>query len=228
VGLNTRRQVKAIAIDLDGTLVDSLPDLVAAANRMLEDLDLAPMDPQSMRGFVGNGIGVFVRQALQTRYGAGTSDGIFDIAFEKFKFHYSQNLSALSKPYPGVLDGLEKLKEIGYRLACVTNKIHAFTYPLLRDTHLLPYFDLVISGDRVTKKKPDAEPLLHTCHMLQIQPDELLMIGDSANDTVSARAAGCPVFCVPYGYHNGELCDLDHDGIIDSLLDTADRITLKI
>jgi phosphoglycolate phosphatase len=130
-----------------------------------------------------------------------------------------------TRPYPGVLDGLSALRENGFRLACITNKAEAFTLPLLRATGLLEFFDLVLSGDTLPKKKPDPMPLLHACKQFNIEPGEMLLIGDSLNDSQAARAAGCHIFCVPYGYNEGrDVRELDCDAVVPSLYEAAKLI----
>ena len=116
------------------------------------------------------------------------------------------------------MEGLAALRESSFRLACITNKAEAFTLPLLRATDLLGYFNIVLSGDSLPKKKPDPMPLLHACEHFDIAPHEMLLIGDSLNDTQAARAAGCHIFCVPYGYNEGrDVRELDCDAIVSSL-----------
>jgi phosphoglycolate phosphatase len=118
------------------------------------------------------------------------------------------------------------LKKTGYRLACITNKAEKFTVPLLKDTGLFDYFELILSGDSLPKRKPDPLPLLHACERFGITPDRMLLIGDSLNDTQAARAAGCHVFCVPYGYNRGRhVSELDLDAVVDSLLAATRLIT---
>ena len=120
---------------------------------------------------------------------------------------------------------MKALKQAGYKLACITNKAEKFTLPLLKDTGLFDYFDMVLSGDSLPKKKPDPLPLLHACEKYGIQPTELLLIGDSLNDAQAARAAGCHVFCVPYGYNRGrDVKELDVDAIVPTILDASKLI----
>jgi len=136
------------------------------------------------------------------------------------------NVSLYSRTFPGVVEGLQALRAMGVHLACITNKAEAFTIPLLRDTGLLDYFELVLSGDTLPKRKPDPLPLLHACKHFGVEPGELLLIGDSLNDTQAARAAGSPVFCVPYGYNRGRpVAELDLDAVVPSLLEASKLIT---
>lgn len=209
---------RAVLVDLDGTLLDTAPDLARAANRMRADLGLAPLPVERLRDFVGNGIPRFVKRALTDAPDSEPDDALFDRALPRFEHHYGADLATESRPYPGVEDGLRALRGAGFRLGCVTNKAQAFTLPLLRETGLLAFFELVVSGDTVARKKPDPMPLLYACEHLGVAPAEMVLIGDSANDTRAARAAGCPVLCVPYGYRGGLPVDkLDCDGIISGL-----------
>jgi len=136
-------------------------------------------------------------------------------------------LTRASHPFSGVVSTLRILRERGFKLACVTNKPARFTEPLLDGLALSGYFDLILSGDSLPRKKPDALPLVHSAQVFGIDCANLLMVGDSPVDTGSARAAGCPVFCVPYGYR-GTLAvqELDCDAIVPTLPDLLDLIRI--
>ena len=219
--------VAAIAFDLDGTLVDTLPDLHEAANRMLADLGRPSVAESAVRAYVGDGVDRLVKRLL-----TGDSDGEpdaarFDRAGNAFRSHYAKVLSRASRPFPGVVEGLQEMRRRGLRLACITNKPAGFTHPLLRDIGLTPYLDLVLSGDSLPRKKPDPLPLLHCAQIFGVPASRLLMIGDSPNDTRAARAAGCPVFCVPYGYRGTlGVHELDCDAIVPALLDSMKFIEI--
>jgi phosphoglycolate phosphatase len=214
--------VKAVTIDLDGTLLDTIPDLAAAANMMLAELGRPPLDIELIRTFVGKGIPRLVERTL-----AGGVDGVPDPALMAralpiYERHYVEVNGRHTTLYPGVKEGLDRMREQGFPLACVTNKSARFTLPLLDKIGLAPYFRTVVSGDTLVRKKPDPDPLLHAATVLEIAPGDMLMIGDSLNDTQAARSAGCPVFCVTYGYNEGhDVRDLDTDALVDSLLDAA-------
>ena len=215
-------RVSAVTIDLDGTLLDTIPDLAAAANMMLEELGRPPLPLETIRTFVGKGIQNLVERTL-----AGDIDGGADAesvarAMPIYEKHYMAVNGRHTTIYPGVKEGLDKLKALGLPLAVVTNKSGRFTLPLLDEVGLAPYFETVVSGDTLARKKPHPDPLLHACKALDIAPREMLMIGDSLNDTQAARAAGCPVFCVTYGYNEGhDVHDLDTDAIVDTLVEAA-------
>lgn len=219
-------EIKAIAFDLDGTLVETLPDLHEAALRMLAQLGLPAVAESVVRAYVGDGVDRLVKRLL-----SGTTDGepegaTFEQAAQAFRSHYAAVLTRASHPFSDAVATLQALRDRGFKLACVTNKPARFTEPLLAGLALTGHLDLVLSGDSLARKKPDPLPLLHVARSFGIAPARLLMVGDSPADTGAARAAGCPVFCVPYGYR-GRLAvqDLDCDAIVPTLSDLLDLIT---
>lgn len=213
--------VLAVALDLDGTLLDTLPDIAVAAQRMLQHLGRAPVDERTVRSYIGNGIPRLTKRLL-----TGTRDGepepeLFAQALRLFEENYSHALSERTRPFPGVAEGLLRFRSQGLGLACITNKAEAFTLPLLEATGLRGWFAVVVSGDSLAQKKPDPLPLLHCARVFGIEPAQLLVVGDSEADVQAARAAGCPVFCVSYGYSAREVQDLNCDAIVDSLIEAA-------
>lgn len=214
--------VRAITIDLDGTLLDTIPDLTLATNTMLEELGREPLDPALVRTFVGKGIPRLVERAL-----AGDIDGVADAALMSqalpvFERCYSEVNGRHTTIYPGVEEGLDAMHALGIPLACVTNKSTRFTLPLLDMVGFSSHFQHVVAGDTLPRKKPDPAPLLHASASFGIAPRDMLMIGDSLNDTQAARAAGSPVFCVTYGYNEGvDVHTLDADAVLGSLLEAA-------
>ncbi len=223
------RRFRAVLLDLDGTLLHTAPDLAAAANRMLGELGLSPRAPEELATFIGKGLPVLVHRAL-----AGTLDGVaeralFERALPIFERCYAEESGRRAEPYPGVVDGLERMRALRLPLGCVTNKAGRFTQDLLERTDLARFFDCVVSGDTVAQRKPDPLPMLHACERLGTRAAETLVIGDSLNDVQAARAAGCPVWCVPYGYNEGRpVSELDCDAVVDSLLDAARLIERAI
>ena len=214
--------VRVVLLDLDGTLLDTAPEIAAAAADMLSELGLDPVDPLRVREFIGKGIPHLVRRTLEASLGRAPDERRVGSAMEGFFFHYAKRNGRMSKPYPGVLEGITELRAKGFALACVTNKTAQFTIPLLEATGLAGFFPVVVSGDTMPKKKPAPDPLLEACRRLGIPALEALMIGDSRNDALAARAAGCPVLLVPYGYTEGEdVQGIDCDGIVPSLLHVA-------
>ena len=217
--------IKAVMIDLDGTLLDTASDLAAAANMMLRELGRAELPLETIQSYIGKGIQKLVKRSLTGSLDDEPDVELFDKAMPIYERDYAKTLCIDTRPYPGVIEGLNTLREADFRLACITNKAQAFTLPLLRATGLFDYFDIVLSGDSLPKKKPDPMPLLHACTHFNILPHEMLLIGDSLNDAEAARAAGCHVFCVPYGYNEGrDVRELDCDAIVTSVYDATKLI----
>ncbi len=207
-----------ILIDLDGTLVDTVPDLAHAVDVMMRELDMPERGEPSVRQWIGNGAERLVRRALIDRLDGEPDEALFRRAYPIFLQAYESNVCELSRPYPGVLAGLAFLKQAGYRVGCVTNKPARYTEPLLQALGMFDDFDIVISGDTLTRQKPDPEPLLHAARFFGVAPEDALMIGDSINDVRAARAAGFAVVCVPYGYNHGhDIRDANPDVVIDTL-----------
>lgn len=218
--------IRAAIIDLDGTMLHTAPDFHVAVNRMRSELALAPLDIGTITHFVGKGTENLMRRVLGVDYGPQEVEQHFPTALASYEKHYHAINGEYSSVYPGVREGLEALKSKGLRLACVTNKPIAFAVPLLDKAGLRPYFDLVYGGDSLPKKKPDPYPLLKVCADFGLQPAQVVAIGDSSNDAQAARAAGCKVLNVPYGYNHGEpIHNVDSDGIVSTLLDAADLIS---
>jgi phosphoglycolate phosphatase len=218
--------VRAVMIDLDGTLLDTIPDLAFAANMMLQELGRPTLPEALIRNFVGKGINNLIERTL-TGSMDGTPDAeLFRQALPIYDRCYTAVNGKYTTMYDGVQDGLDELREQGYPLACVTNKSERFTLPLLDYVSIAHYFKIVVAGDTLPQKKPDPEPLLHACDKLGVEPGEMLMIGDSLNDAQAARAAGCPVFCVTYGYNEGhDVRTLDVDAIVTSLASAISLIS---
>ena len=231
--MNTNRvsfplAVEAVVIDLDGTLLHTAPDLAEAANRMLAEMRLEPISEALIKTFIGNGVSRLIKRVLTRSMDGDPDAALFAQAQPIYEKHYQKVVSLNSKPFPGVVEGLQAMKQAGYRLACITNKAAKFTIPLLKDTGLHDSFELILSGDSLPKRKPDPLPLLHVCEKFGVTPDKMLLIGDSLNDTQAARAAGCHVFCVPYGYNRGgDVHDLDLDAVVGSLLEASTLICKK-
>ena len=219
------RGIAAVMIDLDGTLLDTVPDLAAAAERMLAALGLQACSQAQIRSFVGKGIPNLVARCLQASAGAGRAPSLQAEALALYQDFYFEESGRRSRVYPGVLEGLAQLRAMRLRLACVTNKAARFTLPLLAQKGLASWFELVVSGDTLARKKPDPMQLAHICDRFALAPGEVLLIGDSVNDALAARAAGCPVVCVSYGYNEGaDVRDLDCDAIVDSLSEAANLV----
>lgn len=218
-------KVAGVAIDLDGTLLDTLPDIAEAAGRMLEELGRPRADLPTVRSYIGDGIPRLTKRLLTGTRDEEPDPALFEAALPAFQRHYRDTLTATTRPFPGVVAGLERMRAAGLRTACVTNKAIAFTEPLLIATGLRGLLDLVVGGDSLPRKKPDPLPLRHIAERFGLSPSQLLVIGDSANDSEAARAAGCPVVLVSYGYTGGkDVRDLDADAIVDDLVEAASLI----
>ncbi len=218
--------IRAALVDLDGTLLDTAPDLASAANAMLDELGMQRLDPGQVRDFIGKGIRALVRRCLASAGGQSPNDSLYESALELFAQHYERLNGSSSTPYPGVEEGLAAMKSRGLRLACVTNKASRYTDPLLASSRLAGYFDQVVTSDRAGRRKPDPEPFLFACRALGVSPPEAAVIGDSANDAEGGRAAGCRVLLVPYGYREGQdVRSIECDGIVASLIDAANLLS---
>lgn len=209
-------QFESVTFDLDGTLLDTVPDLHEAARRTLAELSLPPRAEDEIRNFVGQGVGVLVRRCLDGL--APSDEAALAAAVVVFQRHYAAVNGQRSRLFDGVREGLEAWRATGLPLAVVTNKPAAFTLPLLEATGLAPYFSVVVCGDSTPHRKPHPAPLWHACDQMGTDPAANLHIGDSRHDIETARNAGCTVFCVPYGYNEGEvLRGKDCDALVESL-----------
>ena len=210
-----RQDLDAVIIDLDGTLIDTLGDFAEALNRTLAELRLPAIARAPIERMVGKGSEHLIRSVLAHQ---GADAALYDRAWSAYQRHYLEINGQHSDLYPGVLEGLQRLHDAGLPLACLTNKPTAFARPLLQAKGLDGFFDHVFGGDAFERKKPDPLPLLRTCEALGTAPARTLMLGDSSNDAAAARAAGCPVVLVTYGYNHGEpVRTVDADHFIDTL-----------
>ena len=216
---------RAVLIDLDGTLVDSLPDIACATNAMREELGLTSLSVRQIASYVGKGVDVLVHRALTETMDDPAPADAFERGKQSFNLHYSQVNGNESRVYPGVQQALEDLRGKRIPLACVTNKPRSFTLQLLERTELKAAFAAIVSGDDTQQKKPHGEPMLHACRLLGVAASDATVIGDSENDVLSARAAGCHVIVVETGYNEGKpVADLNADAIVPTLLHAAHLI----
>jgi len=215
------QKIRSVSFDLDGTLLDTVPDLGLACNQMLADLDEEPYDMPSISTFVGQGVGHLVERCL-SRNGPPSPERLAD-GLDRFRTYYAEVNGKGSVFYPGVQEGLVEWQALNLPMAVVTNKPGTFTLPLLERMGLHDIFSVVVSGDTVINKKPHPEPILHACCELGNEAAEYhLHIGDSQHDIAAAHAAGCSVWCVPYGYHGGKVpCADDCDELVPDLLSAA-------
>ena len=226
--------VKAVLIDLDGTMLDTAAEIAASANAMLQEFGLPQLAQQALTDFVGKGAASLVERALiasQSKVpNAKTTNQNAAVpslaqAMPVFLRHYDHINATIATAYPHLIDGLSTMRSKGLRLACVTNKPYALAIKLLQDFALIEHFDFTIGGDQMLRKKPDAWPMIEACRRLGVQPQEAIAIGDSDNDALAARAAGMPILLVPYGYRSGQAIDeIDCDGVVSDLRDAAQRL----
>lgn len=213
---------RAVLIDLDGTLLDTAPDLAAAVNAMRKEMQLPELPEERVAAFVGKGAEVLVHRSLTGELDGKASEEKFNCGREAFYRHYRRFNGLAAQLYPGVAEALDNLRAKSLPLACVTNKPREFTLVLLERVGLLESFSAIVAGDDTVRKKPDAEPMLLACRQLAVDPRESAAIGDSANDVAAARAAGCHVIAVETGYNEGmPASELKADVIVPTLLDAA-------
>ena len=208
-----------VLIDVDGTLVDSVPDLAWCVDEMLKQLGMEPHGEAEVRNWVGNGVIRLVERALTKDLDGYPDSALFDKGMPIFNALYSVHHSDRSTLYPGVKEGLEYLHSCdNLHIGCVTNKAEQFTIPILKALGIHDDFEIIICGDTLEKKKPDPMPLLHACTQLDVLPESSLMLGDSKSDVKAARAAGFDIICMSYGYNHGEdIRNYDPDKVIDSM-----------
>lgn len=212
------KKPQMILIDVDGTLVDSVPDLTYCVDEMMKALGRPVHGEAKVRNWVGNGVERLVRRALIGRLDGEPDEADYQRAYPIFLDLYAENTSKRSRLYPGIREGLDYLKAAGYNLGCVTNKAAQFTEPLLRDLDVADDFSIIVSGDTLPQKKPDPAPLLHAARFFGVDPARALMVGDSVSDVKAARAAGFQIVCMSYGYNHGEDIRKSHpDAVIDAL-----------
>ena len=210
--------VRGVIVDLDGTMVDTLGDFEAALNRMLAELDLPPVSRALVERTVGKGSEHLIRSVLEHQLALPQVNALMEPAWRIYQRHYLEINGAFSDVYPGVLAALQQWQGSGLQLACLTNKPLDFARPLLKAKGLDVFFAQVFGGDSFERKKPDPLPLHKTCEALGTLAAQTLMVGDSENDGLAARAAGCPVVLVSYGYNHGRpIREVDADGYVDSL-----------
>lgn len=217
-----------VLIDVDGTMVDSVPDLAYCVDQLMKALGRPLHGETRVRNWVGNGVERLVRRALVGQLDGEPPEEDFLRAYPIFVDLYAAHTSARSRLYPGVRAGIDWLKSAGYRLGCVTNKAARFTLPLLRDLGVRDDFELVVSGDTLPVRKPDPGPLLHAARHFGVAAGEALMVGDSVSDVRAARAAGFQVVCVSYGYNHGvDVRTAQPDAVIDSLVELSGLLPAK-
>lgn len=212
-----------VLFDLDGTLLDSVPDLALATDQMLQALGRPAAGEERVRSWVGNGAAMLVKRAvtgLQEPSDTELDHALFDQALQLFLDYYGKCCASKSQLYEGVMEFLQYLQADAVTMGLITNKPIGFTEPLLELFQLQQYFTIVLGGDSLEQKKPDPLPLNHAMQQLQVTPEQTLMVGDSRSDIHAARAAGCPVVAVSYGYNHGEPVSIyQPDRVVDNMLE---------
>jgi phosphoglycolate phosphatase len=207
-------RIRAVILDLDGTLADTAGEIAIALNRTLAEEGRAPLELPEVAALVGRGVRTLIERA-DAKTGGGLA---VDAAILRFEVHYAQTIATEAALYPGTAQGLQRLREAGVPLAMATNKPRVFTQLLLERFALAETFAAVVCGDDGIVRKPAGDMLLAACAAMKTAPAASLMLGDSGNDVRAARAAGCPVWCVPYGYTEGrEVAELGADRIVASI-----------
>jgi phosphoglycolate phosphatase len=219
------KRPEMVLIDVDGTLVDSVPDLAFCVDEMLKQLDMPTRGEASVRHWVGNGVERLVKRGLINALDGEPDEALYEKALPIFRELYAENTSKRSCLYDGVKEALEFLVTTGVKIGCVTNKASEFTLPILKDLGISQYFETVLCGDMVERKKPDPQPLLQSAEKLGVSPAASMMLGDSMSDVKAARAAGFSIICMSYGYNHGEdIRDYHPDAVVDSMAEIKDLV----
>ena len=209
-----------IVFDLDGTLVDSAPDLAYSVDALLAAFNRPAVGPATVRGWIGNGVSMLVKRAFTGEMWPKQDPKELQKALSQFDLIYSENLCRRSSLFNGVREGLTELRAMGFHTACLTNKHSRYTLPILEQLGITEYLDYIGCGDQFSRQKPDPLPLLKTAEVFRLPPNRCLMVGDSETDVQAARAAGYAIVCVPYGYRSCEHVDgLGADAVIASIAD---------
>ncbi len=217
-----------VLIDVDGTLVDSVPDLAYCVDEMLIQLDMQPHGEDAVRNWVGNGVIRLVERGLTNDLDGHPDPALFNKAMPIFNDLYAVHHSDRSSLYPGVEEGMQFMQQASnLKIGCVTNKAEAFTIPILKNMGIHDVFEIIVCGDTLEKKKPDPLPLLYAAEQLGVSPEQSLMLGDSKSDVKAARAAGFSIICMSYGYNHGiDISNYDPDAVIDSMAELTHLLDL--
>jgi len=223
---NTPFRVESLLFDLDGTLIDSIPDITRATNSALTALNLPAANQDDLRSWVGNGAAILIKRALTDQVDGEPDPILFKKALALFFDYYIEEVFVESTFYPDVTETLENLKARKFKIACVTNKPMQHTQALLKQSGIKSLFDYIVAGDTLTAKKPDPAPLLYACDKIGVPPRKSIMVGDSINDIQAAKNAGIPSIGLTYGYNHGiDLSQnradilIDHFSLIQKLVE---------
>ena len=210
------RPYAAYLFDLDGTLIDTAPDINVALNHSLQQFGFKPVTEAHTRHWIGHGGRVLIEKALAHQDFSGDLESQLDQMLIPFLDFYSDHHAVLSRIYPTVTTSLAELKSRGAKLAVVTNKVTRLSEQILESLNLTPFFDWVVCGDTTPTPKPNPAPIFYCTERMQLTVTECLFVGDSITDVNAARAAGTPIVCVRDGYNHGaDVSQLDVDGVID-------------
>ncbi|WP_175720224.1 phosphoglycolate phosphatase [Burkholderia anthina] len=216
-------KTRLVTFDLDGTLFDTAPEIALAVNRTLDRYGHAPLELDTVIGYIGQGMRELMRQALIHRGIA--PDAMLDSVMPTFYVHYDETAGTLARPYPGVPGALDRLRSAGMQMAVVTNKDHRFARRLLENAGLGAHFDIVVGGDSLPCRKPHPLPILHCVERLEAPVAATAHIGDSRTDVETARRAGVQAWAVPYGYNYGDsIADAGPDRIFASIAEMAEHV----
>ncbi len=211
-------RARAVLFDLDGTLVDSVPDIALAVAKLMQALELPERSVAQVRTWVGNGSEKLLHRALTNDMHGQAAPELLAQAKPLYRQFYGETVCLHSQLYPTVADTLAQLAAQGLTLACVTNKPAALAAPLLEQIGIAPYFATLVGGECTPAVKPAPDALLLAAERLAVAIEDCLMVGDSRNDVGAARNAGCPVVCVPYGYNHGlDIRQAEPDAVIEQL-----------
>ena len=217
----------ALLFDLDGTLIDTVPDIAAAANRAMASLGLPQRPEDDLRRWVGNGSRKLMQRAITGEWEGEPDEALLSQALESFFDQYADHVWEQSRIYPGVESTLQEFHDLGFGMACVTNKPERHTALLLEACDLSRYLSIRVGGDTLKVRKPDPGPLLHAAAELGQRPRNCIMIGDSVNDILAGQAAGMPVLCLTYGYNQGlDLAACGPDRLVDHFFDLPRHVSL--
>ncbi|EIM93310.1 phosphoglycolate phosphatase [Paraburkholderia hospita] len=224
-------QKRLITFDLDGTLLDSAPEIASAVNATLASYGIPPVDMKTIVGFIGQGTRELMRKVLAVVDPSLSQDALdarLRDVMPTFSREYELSVGTMARAYPGVERGLTTLQQAGVRLAVVSNKEHQFATHLLSRSGLLPHFEMVIGGDSLPRKKPHPMPIHHVLEQFTVSRSEAAHVGDSRTDIQSARNAGVIAWAVPYGYNYGEpIAQAQPDRIFTSINDLAEHVVLN-
>ena len=220
--------VSGILFDLDGTLVDSAPDIANAANNMLRSLGEEQATPEQIQTWIGNGLPKLVKRALTKDFDGEPDPALFEKALKLQMHHYERDVCVDSYMYVGVAETLKALHEQGFTLGCVTNKDASCTLPLLNQLGIDHFFTSIVSGDTCNHKKPHPEPILFGIEEMGLKPENCALVGDSAHDIHAAQAANIPAIAVNYGHNQGvDLSTQNPHALIESFADILPLFTLN-